>query len=308
MNRLFFFLQQRGINVRKVIPIKPHIYVVETNNDKYVLKGYATFEKMWLQFMISKQLQKTGFTSTSFARLLPNGKTYEQFESTYWLVFDYLPYDEPFSFRLKEDRKQSLETLHLYHTCSHMLPEEFCSILPVQSIWSKWHKRVKTIDSYKQVLSFYMGESIVRMVLDWSSFALARLAQAEISESFHTCLHGDITEHNYVKADKVYLIDFDCMSYGPILYDYVKWCHIALSYENWSLEELTTFYELKELLSNRMFLLFLIFPEDLIREWYYFLFLSDNEKKQFEQQLIYFTKKQFRFRLQFVERLYNMVT
>lgn len=308
MNRLFSFLQQIGMNVSEVIPIKPHIYVIETNSDKYVLKGYVTYEKMWLQLMISNQLQKTGFMSTSFVRLLPNGKVYEQFERRYWLVFDYLPSNEPFSFRLKEDRKQSLETLHLYHTYACMLPEKFCSILPIQSVWSKWHKRVETIDIYKKVLSFYMGESIVRKVLDWSSFALARLSSTEISASFHTCLHGDITEHNFVKADKVYIIDFDCMSYGPIIYDFVKWCHIAMPYENWSLEKLKTFYELKEFFSNRMFLLFLIFPEDLIREWYYFLFLSDNEKRRYKQQLIYFTKKQFRFRLQFVEQLYNMVT
>lgn len=305
-NRLFSFLTYVGMIVTHLTPLKDHVFLVETRDKRFILKGYVTFDKMWKQVLISEELKKTGFTLTSYVRLFPNGNIYEQFLSKYWLLYDALEEKEAFTFERKENRKLALKTLHLYHLYARKLPKKLCGVVPNLSLQRKMWARLHTLYVHRSTISFYVGESVQKQVLDWSYFTLS--SGLSLKSVLHSFLHGDVIHHNFLKSTDVYLIDFDCMSFGPVYYDYMKWCHCVLPFEDWSFESLFEYDELKWLLHDSVFLRFLVFPEDLLREWYYFLKLPACQKPYYEERFIDFTKKQFLYRLQFVERIYNMIT
>ena len=78
-----------------------------------------------------------------------------------------------------------------------------------------------------------------------------------------------MAHHNFMKTSKgeLYLIDFDLISIGPEIADYLQYANRILPFLNWSLSELDTFEPFQPFLKQKVFLYGLAFPSDILREW-----------------------------------------
>ena len=58
---------------------------------------------------------------------------------------------------------------------------------------------------------------------------------------------------------ELYLIDFDLISIGPIMADYLQYANRILPFLNWSLPNLATYKQIQPIFSNRYFCMRLLF-------------------------------------------------
>jgi hypothetical protein len=307
-DRLFFFLTGHGINVRYIVRLRPTVFFIQCEAESYILKGYNTYEQASKQIIFLQHLQQTGFRLTSYIRSFPSGLQYGCFYGKYWLLFQYIQHIGVFRFDEEQNRRQAAAALDEYHCYAAKLPNQLLSQVPFLEWNAKWQMRTLKFQRYTSLISACIGSEITSELLRWAEFSLAGLNSFDWSSQPYGFIHGDVIEHNFVRGEHTYLIDFDCVSFGPILYDYVKYCYGILPFLNWSFAALTRYKELYPFLFNRAFLLALIFPGDIMREWDYFLELPSFLQEKFRRQLILFTKNNYELRFAFVEKLYNVIT
>ncbi|MFD3449518.1 phosphotransferase [Microbacteriaceae bacterium 4G12] len=309
VDRLFLFLQRCHLRVKRIVPVKKHVFFLETETGKYMIKSYETYENVKRQLLFLRALQKTGFRNTSYVEEFPFGVPYLMFENKYWLMMGYIEHTDLFSFGNETNRRAAQSLLQQYHMCSRLLSPELRNYIPSTMWLLKWRQRTATFYQHKSFISSCIDERLVDCFLKWSTDALDALSIYDFQAFPHTFVHGDIIEHNFVKHNgELYLIDFDCVSYGPIMYDYIKYCYCTLPHMKWSYEALYQYKHIRPFLTSKPFLYALIFPGDLMREWDYFLALSDARQKRFRESLIQFTQHQYEFRLAFVQKLYGIIT
>jgi hypothetical protein len=307
-NRLFLFLQSCRLPVTRITSLKKLVYKVETAERSYVVKGYTHYKKIRQQIYFLRALQDAGFSAAAYLQMFPDGSWYQQFASIYWLLVDYIEHEELFSFKNAANRHEGLFVLADYHKHAQRIPLSLLSYVPALSWLPRWDMRAAKFLYHREIAIAYLGEDIVTALLQWSAVSLSKLKCADMHALPHTFIHGDIIEHNFIKEDCVYLIDFDCVSLGPIMYDYIKYAYCILPYLNWSYETLCQYEYMHPFISEPYFLWSLIFPGDILREWDYFLFLSAEQRPAFEKQIVEFTKNKHKCRLAFVQKLYNMIT
>ncbi|MFX3624544.1 MAG: phosphotransferase [Ectobacillus sp.] len=307
-DRLFSFLHAHRIPAQKIIQLKPSVFFVQTDLYMYILKGYNTYGKMLQQLYILKSLQHIAFPYTSYIRAFPEGRLYIKFDGKFWLFTDYIEHTAPFSFVSAKNRGDALTLLNTYHQYARRLPYQLLLHVPFQRWLSKWNNRTWKFYHHLRKILFYVDKEVANQCLRWAFFALSELSHISMCCLPHTILHGDIVEHNFVRGETLYLIDFDCVSFGPVMYDYLSYCYSVLPCINWSFEALYQYKELHPFLNQKPFLLSLIFPGDILREWSHFLSLPLAEQLRFQKKIVAFTEKQYEYRLAFVRKLYNMVT
>lgn len=253
-------------------------------------------------------LQQTDFQLTSYIESFPSGLSYGFFQGKYWILFRYVHHAGVFTFHEEQNRWQAAAVLDKYHCHASKLPHNLLAYVPFLEWTAKWQMRTIKFQRHAPLISSFIGSEITSQLLRWAEFALSGLGSFDWSSQPYGFIHGDVIEHNFVKGEHTYLIDFDCVSFGPILYDYVKYCYGILPFLNWSFAALTRYKELHPFLFNQAFLLSLIFPGDILREWDYFLGLPSFLRKKFRRRLILFTKNNYELRFAFVEKLYNVIT
>lgn len=307
-DRLFFFLTGHGINVQYIVQLRPTVFFIQCEEESYILKGYNTYEQAKKQMIFLQHLQQTDFQFTSYIQSFPSGLSYGFFQGKYWLLLQYIQHAGLFSFDEEQNRRQAAAVLDKYHCHASKLPHDLLMYVPFLEWTAKWQMRTIKFQHHALLISSFIGSGITSQLLRWAEFSLCGLASFDWSSQPHGFIHGDVIEHNFVKGGHTYLIDFDCVSFGPILYDYVKYCYGILPFLKWSFAALTQYKELHPFLFNRAFLLSLIFPGDIMREWDYFLGLPSPLQEKFHRQLILFTKNNYELRFAFVEKLYNVIT
>ncbi|MBO9130487.1 phosphotransferase [Bacillus sp. 165] len=309
-NRLFLSLLQHGVEVQESKTIKPHVFTITTKEKKKVIKGYSSIVSLQKQLHFLHTLKRTGFLSTSYPDSFPSGASYIEVNNRYWLITDYIEHLQPFDFSSRSNRLQAILLLEQYHLYAFQMPPFVSPYITNFNWYEKWSSRVQRILKFRKEAERYIGEQMVADILAWSFFALEKLRNIGKNELFPlSFIHGDIIDHNFVQSNKgLYIIDFDCVSIGPVAYDYVKYCQCILPFINWSYDALYEHPPLIPFLKKPWFLLALLLPNDLLREWSYFLSLPEEEKVKFEKNLVTFTNKNFALRAKFVQKLYNMVT
>ena len=116
------------------------------------------------------------------------------------------------------------------------------------------------------VLSFFLQKEIIHELLHWAGWSLQAKKEQNSFEQIPTViLHGDVAHHNFLRTSdgELFLIDFDLISIGPEIADYLQYANRILPFLEWSTKELTDFEPFQLYFQQKVFLYALGFPTDI---------------------------------------------
>ncbi|RAK17296.1 hypothetical protein B0I26_11215 [Anoxybacillus vitaminiphilus] len=309
----FFLLKKEyGFQVEKITFIKRNVWLIDTTEGIYVLKGYSSFRQAALQVIFMKSLKQMEFQAVPCLRTntLRSGVVY--FHSLYWILQDYIATQTPFCFTSLQDRSDGLNLLEQYHHYSGRLLEHpfLCLYLPRYQLYEKWIQRYERLLYFLPFIRRKIHAEKVGFILSSAHLSLKNLARFyhSFTEENDSIIHGDVASHNFLRTDdkKLYLIDYDLLAVAPKSIDYLQYANRILPFLEWSFTELQKLPQINEQLTKKWFLSALMFPADLLREWNAALTKYSSESR-FLIKAVEYTNSQFESRKQFVEEIYHMV-
>ncbi|MGG0716340.1 aminoglycoside phosphotransferase [Robertmurraya massiliosenegalensis] len=306
MDRLLFYLKsQLPLQVKSIKPIRNHVFLLETDSSKYVVKGYSSYRRLKTQMNITEDLMKNGFTHTYSFLDLTNGSPLF-FEQSFYGIIEYLqPSENVFTFAVPHNRVEGLTLLHEYHEISKMLVQKYESKLKKQHLLHKWRGRTATFLNNISFIKFFLQKEIIEDILRWTDWSLNGLEQEYSIKDSNVILHGDLAHHNFLrtKGEELHLIDFDLISIGETSLDYLQYANRILPYIHWSFDNLSELEKIQPFLDSKLFLYGLAFPTDIFREWNRVIREKQYNNPVIMRQLLDLTAGQFYERQRFVKEL-----
>ena len=311
-NRLLSYLDSQFTEkIIKIAKIREYVYIVETVQNKYVVKGYSSHNKLRLQEAFTDTLKKEGFLKTySFVHHL--SKTPLLFEGKYFGCMDYLAPDrKSFTFSTHRNRLEGLSVVEEFHQITGSVVPRYQTLLPFNDIQAKWQDRLKQFEQNLSLLHRFLKEKYHQEMVQWGEWALKGMKK--YTDSFvkepYVVLHGDVAHHNFLrdKKGRLNLIDFDLISIGPPTLDYLQYANRILPFLDWSLEELHRYPAMQAGLKQPAFLYALAYPADIFREWNRVIREKSYSNPAQFQQVIELTFDQYYLRRKMVETLNKVV-
>lgn len=271
LNRLFSYLRTRlPISLQNINPIRGHVFLLQSLEGEFILKGFTSLKKMELQKNFTAHIKRAGFPNTySFLHKELNAPLY--FDNIYYAIIEYIPASEhPFTYFNEVDRMDGLALLQKFHETTKTIRESYTKEIRTEHYLIRMKKRVATFRKNIPVIRFFIHAGIVEDLMKWARWSLAGLEKEHSlfkNEESWAILHGDVAHHNFLHTEngELYLIDFDLMSIGSSSIDHLQYANRILPYLNWSLEELGK-YDFP-FLQREGFLYGLALPTDILREW-----------------------------------------
>lgn len=270
-NRLLSYLSNKlNVKIDSIKQVRGNVYLVHTQKENYILKGFTTLRKLKIQEAFSSSLRKTGFDQ-SYSFFPPVGNPL-YFQNQYFGCLEFIePHPDPFHYSDKTDREEGAELLNSFHVKTAKLARSYVSLLPRTELSGKWQLRRNEFSSNLPKIHSYINKEITDEYLHWADFALTGFAQFKknLEADSPVILHGDVAHHNFLRSreGKLYLIDYDLISIGPTAFDMLQYANRILPYLNWKLDSLAEIKHLNKWLSNDAFLYGLLYPADIFREW-----------------------------------------
>ena len=257
--------------VTQLSRIKGEVYKVQTKDFQFVLKEFPSYKRLKIQETFTNSLKMNGFQNTySFYSFSEKKALY--FQTKYYGCLEYIDKaNESFRFDTIENCYEGLRLLNQYHQTTLKLQGSYKTILPSFHLIEKWHERFALFKNNLPLISFFLEREILTELYTWVEWSLSGLRkEKDTLERFpKVILHGDVAHHNFMRTAKgdLFLIDFDLISLGPEVADYLQYANRILPFLNWSYTELDAFELFQPLLNQKVFLYGLAFPSDILREW-----------------------------------------
>ncbi len=309
LNRLFSYLQEElVIPIESIQPIRKNVYLLQTSNQPVVIKGFNELGKLQIQKAFTSSLRQEGFTqSYTFQNLEMEPPLY--LDGTFYGCLEYIPQSSrnPFSYGTEEERKDGLSLLGEFHQTTRKLSRRYQTVLKEYNLMVKWRERAARFINNVSIIKFFVQQEILNEIMEWADFSLKglELENAFLKANEQAILHGDLAHHNMIRGlnNQLYMIDFDLISIGNPVCDYLQYCNRILPNLDWSLDELFKYEQIRPYLDNRGFLYALLFPTDIFREWN--RLIKDRQYTSTFQvrQVLDLTVRQFFSRQSFVEQV-----
>jgi thiamine kinase-like enzyme len=313
LNRLLSYFQaQFAEEIIEVLTIRKWVFLIKTNENTYVLKGYSSNGKLKLQEAFTATLRKEGFLNT-YQFVTPKVKEQLFFEGTYFGCTRYImPNKTPFSFDSQKNRLEGLELLDQFHKVTSSFEVRYRTLLSKGRLIEKWQERFNLFSNNFLVLTYFLNKPYIVELLSWAKWSLDGMEKhrSYFKNEPYVILHGDVAHHNFLRdiRGKLYLIDFDLVNIGPASFDYLQYANRIFPFIDWSLDKLKSHPHFKYFLQEEAFLYALAYPADIFREWNRIIrekSYSDNIKLK---QVMDLTIGQYYDRRKFIEELKRKVT
>lgn len=264
--RLLNSLNDSGRQLKKIENIRDNIYIIQTNNEKYLLKGFHNEKKLEAQKILTRKLKANGFTRTyDFIKDIPSfyydGERYE------WI--EYLSGSrKSFSFNSSSNRSEGLDLLQDFHSATR----RFYKSVPASSFnqLEKWEERKSDFEDNTKIVNRYASSKLIESWLEWADFSLKGLRKYEdyLYSEPKCIVHGDVAHHNFFRKSNgsLFLIDFDLISKAPPIIDYLQYSNRIMPHIQNS-KQLWDFGQFRKYKDNPAFLYALTYPSDIFREW-----------------------------------------
>ena len=271
-DRLLSYLNKNlPFHVDDVSRIKDQVYKVKANDFQFVLKEFSTHKRLKIQEIFTNSLKKNGFRNTySFYSFSDEQAII--FQSKYYGCLEYIHRaKEPFRFDTKENCCEGSVLLNQFHQTTGKIQGSYKTILPSFRLIEKWHERFTLFKRNLCFISYFLQKEVITELFSWIEWCFSGLRneQKVLEQLPKVILHGDVAHHNFIRTtkDELFLIDFDLISIGPEIADYLQYANRILPSLNWSLKELADIEQFEPYLQQKVFLYALAFPSDILREW-----------------------------------------
>jgi thiamine kinase-like enzyme len=305
------FQKQFPYKIKKIHPIRGHVYKVETTKGDFILKGYSSYSRLKLQETFTSSLQKEGFNSTYAYIKLNHDPIF--YRDKYFGCMTFIePHHRSFTYVNEKERHEGLHLLSEFHQVTKNSVQRYQTILPAFDLKKKWTDRLNLFLQNVNVVSKYVpGDLIFEWVhmAEWSLEGINKYYDI-IEKETPVILHGDVAHHNFLRGldGKLFLIDFDLITIGPRNFDLLQFANRILPFINWNMNVLIHYKSLKDLLSNNVYVYALAYPTDIFREWNRII-REDSLQNGFKlQQVMNQSLLKMNQRQQFVKDLTKMVT
>ncbi|RDU35069.1 aminoglycoside phosphotransferase [Neobacillus piezotolerans] len=271
-NRLLSYLKKYFPgNVREIIQLRPTVYYVRTSAGEFIIKGYSSFNRLILQENFTELLKTHGFRDT-YSYLRPCRKEPFYANGLYFGFIEYIPpHFKQFTFQTESDRAEGLKVLKKFHHVTEKIAGAYNLSIPFANQIGKWEERFARFSANSHVISSILGAEIYDEILGWADWGLNGMKRREaiFSKGTQAILHGDVAHHNFLRSrnGRVNLIDFDLISIGPPVLDYLQYANRILPFMGWSFGALSECDGIKDFLNEVAFLHALVYPTDILREW-----------------------------------------
>lgn len=312
-NRLLNILKKSvPFKVNEIKQIRKHVYFVKTDHKPYILKGYSSLQRLYLQEAFTESLKAEGFHhSYSYYRIL---ETPIYFNQKYFGWIEYIePHRDRFSYQSSSDRKEGIRLLNRFHRTTKRLAKSYEMMLPRINLYEKWYERSSRFQKHIPLLRHYLKDQMINELMEWSKISLEGLKNENLNfgndDLQPVILHGDVAHHNYLKSKSgnLYLIDFDLISIGNEGSDLLQYANRIFPFINWSMHELSKYEHINKYLNNRAFLLALMYPTDIFREWTRIIKDKTYQSPEKILPVMELTVDQFHLRRQLIKDLKNVV-
>lgn len=299
-----------GHPFQKISTVKKGVWLIQSEKQRWVIKEFTGQKKLQTQIYFTRCLKDFGFKNTyDFHRV---GAVH--FEGRVFGLIRHIEQkkDELFHYGSARNRKDALALLSHFHDTTAQFSDMFRSHLGVFDLLNKWEKRLKDfkniMDSYRDT-SFYPFMKNYMIAGEWA-VQYMKSTEDYFFEGPHCILHGDVAHHNFIrKKDGVlYLIDFDLISIGPKQADLLQYCNRILLSLHWSYHRLfSEFPEIKPFKNDIPFLIALVYPADIFREWIHYKNAVKAEKQKRREYLDAITFEQYSKRIKFIKTIISKV-
>lgn len=312
-HRLLLYLTSlTGEKFLYVKKIKNGVWFCKTVKNTWVLKEFPTREKVENQLSLTNLLFTNGFHRTY--RFHPiHAKKVCFFENKIYGLIEFIKKGSSFSYQTKNNRIQAIELLSKFHKTTQLFVNEFSTKLSLFDQIEKWEARLKEFISNIPQLKKFMPPYYIEVYVEWAKWSLHKLKQIKsyFDQQEKCVIHGDVAHHNFIYNfdQQLFLIDFDLIHVGSPVIDYLQFTNRILPFIEWSSHELQQMGIIKNLLNRKAFVIALIYPTDVLREWNRFI-KTINTKEDMIQSLTYLkeiTINQFEQRKSFVNEMINRI-
>lgn len=291
------FEEQYLMQVTKLTNMKnDHVFLVETEREKYVLKTYEDEEILRWQEKFTEQVIERGtkgmipfiknIRNTSINRIPSHQKVFG--------IMPFIPGEiiDPSNWKQVKDCIKLLAHFHLKSGGIYGKKQ----VIPFRSqLLEKWNQRlqlfvrslqpfhkahehtgVESMGGIRQAMARYYEEAI-----HWAKWTLTHVPKAyllfleEQAQWERQMAHLDVAPHNFLtmKGQYYYLLDYDLADYAPPLLDVVQFINRVSNEFEWSFDTVqeliytySSIYSLHPM-EKKIIPLLLVYPNDLFREW-----------------------------------------
>ncbi|MBP2256626.1 phosphotransferase [Virgibacillus alimentarius] len=285
--RLSSFLRKEGeLTVQRITPIKNHVFYIESALGKaLILKSYRKLKVIEQQWHFFEQLQASFVIP--FIKY-PNGKKTITDGNYFWTIAPFVR-GRQLDYQHKKDRITAIKTLHAFHKKANHI--YFPNQIKKDLFILRWKHRLAAFKKTEHVFQKNGFEMLYKDMVTTMHYYLKTAENLswdknEKDANIHgKWIHGDVASHNFIQNEQTYMIDFDLLSCGTQLYDYIQLGQRFLPYINWDLNELCSYQMVKDK-NQKKWLTSIMIPSDMIREWMFFLsYGSSFARKQYLSQM-----------------------
>ncbi|MGN8841284.1 phosphotransferase [Niallia sp. HCP3S3_B10] len=309
--RLLSLLEKKiPAKILEISRIRNEVYLVKTNQFWMILKGYNSYQKLKIQEAFTRALKQEGFTHTYQFYVFDDEPIIID-EMVFGMIEYISPHKDSFTYSSKGNRREALQLLEHYYTVTERLVEIYKYILPSFHLMKKLEQRLVEFRSNKSIIEHFLKMEIVEEIFEWANISFLYIQ--EHNEYLHTksnvILHGDVAHHNFMRDinNKLYLIDFDLISIGPRVGDYLQFANRILPNIGWSLQQLQKMSGYSQLFKEEWFLIALMYPTDILREWNRIIRNKHLSNDFLLKQVLDLTTDQYEKRKKFYQKLRQIV-
>ncbi|PAE11074.1 hypothetical protein CHI02_16565 [Niallia circulans] len=309
--RLLSLLEKKiPFQIIELSRIRNDVYLIKTKQYWIILKGFTSYQKLKVQVAFTRALKQEGFTQTY---------QFYEFEEepividnkVYGLIEYLPPHKDSFSYHSKRNRREALQLLEHYYSVTERLVEIYKYILPTFHLMKKFEHRLEEYRMNIPIIEQYVKKDIVKEIMEWADYSFGSIKNKidYLDTNPNVILHGDVAHHNFlrVRNNELYLIDFDLISIGPRIADYLQFANRILPDIGWSIQDLQSMQGYADLFKDKWFLMALIYPTDILREWNRIIRNKDVDNAYLLEQVQLLTTNQFHKRKKFYQKLQQLV-
>ena len=314
-DRLFLKkMKEMGFEILDFGFFRENVIWIKTQQGKFVLKGFKHEETCRKQLKLSKLYKDQRPRIMGTYTVYPNQKKTVEFGKYIWAIMPFYK-GEGLHFGNSKDVIAGMEAISRFHSFSTHIPSSIYEGLSSYSLYKKWSDRFDAFKYHARSANWsHKVQPLLSDIVMWGDWSLKnfdhKAVEALEKKAYKRkeITHGDVAPHNFVinkeKSKDAYLIDFDLFAAVPQAFDWLQYANRILPFWYWSyakMEEMGN-QDFLKWFSKKWFVICLVFPTDLYREWNRALKSRDPE---LIEEVTRFTLRDYPHRKKFVERIIN---